>query len=475
MSDELTKMSATRLAALIRTRALSPVEAVEAHLKRIDEVNPQLNALVTLAPEALDEARRAEARLMRGDDVGALCGVPLAVKDTIDTRGLRTTSGSRLRENFVPEADAPAVGRLREAGAILIGKTNTSEMALDYATENPVFGRTNNPHSTAHTPGGSSGGCAAAVAAGLVPASLGSDLSGSIRIPAHFCGVYGLKPTGARVPTAGHLPPTTGPFSLGASLGPLARSVEDLELLYRALRGQESSSMSESHAGGLRTGKPSSGDVRAAWYVDDGSGVHVTEETRRAVSDAARALEEAGYQVREERPPSVEHGGRLWFDLFSRPMQEFLLKMYAGREEEGGAGVRLLLERARGAPPLLAEEYFRAWEERDRLRCELVDWMNSKGARILVAPVGAVAAFEHGARKVAVGDASAPVGVFRAFSYAQTFNVFDLPAACVPAGRARVGGLPLGVQIVGRPFAEDEVLAAARIVEEALGRHLMHT
>ncbi|HEU4594288.1 MAG TPA: amidase, partial [Pyrinomonadaceae bacterium] len=160
MSDELTNFSAVRLATMMRRREVSPVEVVAAHLARVERLNPELNAVVTLAPDALERAGEVEAALMRGEDVGALCGVPVTVKDTIEVRGLRATSGSKPRAGDVPERDAPAVERLRAAGAIILGKTNASELALDYTTDNPVFGRTNNPHDLSRTPGGSSGGCA---------------------------------------------------------------------------------------------------------------------------------------------------------------------------------------------------------------------------------------------------------------------------------------------------------------------------
>ncbi|MBD0326454.1 MAG: amidase, partial [Pyrinomonadaceae bacterium] len=178
-------------------------------------MNPSLNAVVTLAPDALEHARVAEEALMRGAVKGALHGVPVTVKDTIDTEGLRTTCGSLLRAENVPATDATAVARLKAAGAIVLGKTNTAEMALTYEADNAVFGRTNNPHDARRTSGGSSGGEAAAISAHLSPAGLGSDLMGSIRVPAHFCGIAGLKPTTGRVPSVGHTPPATGALSLG--------------------------------------------------------------------------------------------------------------------------------------------------------------------------------------------------------------------------------------------------------------------
>src|SRR5687767_3523446 len=235
VSEDLTTKSATELVALISSRAVSPVEVVEAHLRRIEQVNPSLNAIVTIAEDAIDCARACEAALLSRSKFGPLLGLPVTVKDTIDTAGLRTTSGSLIRAHHVPEQDAASVARLRAAGAIILGKTNVPEMAIPYESDNPVFGCTNNPHDLARTPGGSSGGEAAAIAACLSPAGLGSDLSGSIRVPAHFCGIAGLKPTTGRVATNGHTPAAGGVVALGATIGPMARRVEDLALLFKVL------------------------------------------------------------------------------------------------------------------------------------------------------------------------------------------------------------------------------------------------
>src|SRR5215213_456111 len=232
---DLIKEPLGTIARLIREREVSPVEVAEAHLERIARLNPELNAIVTLAPDVMERARIAETAVMRGERVGALQGVPLTIKDTIDTAGLRTTSGSKMRIDHVPQTDAPSVARLKAAGAIILGKTNPAEMAMDYTADNPVFGRTNHPQNSNLTPGGSSGGEAVAIATYMSPGGLGSDLAGSIRIPAHFCGIAGLKPTAGRVPGEGQFPPSTGPYSLGAVIGPMARNVADLRLLFRAL------------------------------------------------------------------------------------------------------------------------------------------------------------------------------------------------------------------------------------------------
>ncbi|MDT7605392.1 MAG: amidase, partial [Acidobacteriota bacterium] len=345
---------------------------------------------------------------------------------------------------------------LRAAGAIIFGKTNTSELALDYTAENPLFGRTLNPHDEARTPGGSSGGCAAAVASCLTPASLASDMTGSIRVPAHFCGVAGLKPTVGVVPIAGHFPPTEGACSLGASLGPIARTVDDLALLFDALANSDQRLAHPSRA------RQSLSGLRVAFYTDDGT-ARVGTETRAAVESAAQSLGEAGCDVFEARPVGVERAPGLWLALFSRAVRGVVRELYAGRVGDAGRAARALIERD-VLPAQTLDDYFAAWLERDQLLAQLLEWM--RDVPLLVAPVGAVPAFAHNARKVEIDGQT--VSVFRAFSYAQTFNVFGLPVACVPAGRTREG-LPLGVQIVGRPFAEATVLAAARVVEEALG------
>src|ERR1043165_537979 len=259
------------IARLIRTRAVSPVEVVEAHLERIARLNPALNAIVTVAPDVLERAKAAEKSEARGP----LHGVPITVKDTIETAGILTTSGSKLRDGYVPTIDAPSVARLKAAGAIILGKTNAAEMAMDYTADNPVFGRTNHPLNHDLTPGGSSGGEAVAIATHMSPGGLGSDLAGSVRIPAHFCGICGLKPTTGRIPGEGQFPPSTGPSDT-------------------KLKG-----------------------TRFAWYRDDGH-VPVTEETANAVATAAAALNDAGLAGEERLPPHADRGNDLRLGVFSR-------------------------------------------------------------------------------------------------------------------------------------------------------------
>ncbi len=394
MSNDLTGLSATELARLIRLRTVSPVEVVEAHLRRIDQINPSLNAIVTLADDAIDRARAAEARLSRRDQVGPLHGLPLTIKDTIDVKGLRTTSGSTLLADNVADRDATAVERLKSAGAIIVGKTNVAEMAAYYESDNRVFGRTNNPYDLNRTAGGSSGGEAAAIAACLSPAGIGSDLAGSVRLPAHFCGIVGLKPTSGRVPVDGHTPAVAGPLSLGAAIGPLSRTIADLMLLFEV--------MADNFAGRSFMDEDAAGERRAVWYVDDGVSP-VDKETAKAVQSSVARID------------SAEH---------------------------------------------LAS----AIVERERTREELLRWM--KRTPIIIAPVGATSAWLHGTQRLEVNKQS--ISVFRAFSYSQTFNVFGFPSVAVPAGRT-AEGLPIGVQIIGRPFAEHAVLSVASLIEQGLG------
>ena len=440
-TSDLANGSLKTIAQMIRKREVSPVEVAEAHLERISRLNPELNAIVTLAPDVLDRAKVAED--------GPLHGVPITIKDTIETAGLLTTSGSRLRAGYIPVTDAPAVARLKAAGAIILGKTNAAEMAMDYTADNPVFGRTNHPLNPRLTPGGSSGGEAVAIATRMSPGGLGSDLAGSVRIPAHFCGICGLKPTTGRVPVEGQFPPSTGPYSLGAVIGPMARTVADLRLLFHALTetNQNNSNLKGTHF---------------AWYAEDGQ-VPVTEETAKAVATAASALIDAGLVGEERVAPQVDRGNELWLKLFSRASVVQLRKWYAGHETEGGSFVSWRLATADDTPAPTLDEYIANWMERDRLREELLHWMET--TPLIIAPVGATPAYLHDTLKVIVRGTT--MGTFRAFSYAQAFNVFDLPVVTVPAGRSN-DGLPIGVQLVGRPFAEEMVLRAAEIIEEAI-------
>jgi Asp-tRNA(Asn)/Glu-tRNA(Gln) amidotransferase A subunit family amidase len=459
--NDLNTKSIAQLAELVRNRNASPVEIVQTHLDRIEEINPKLNAIVTPAADAMEKARQAEAAVMRGDVLNLLHGVPLTIKDTIETAGLRTTSGSLMRAAFVPERDAPSVARLKAAGAIILGKTNAAEMAMDYTADNPVFGRTNNPYDSLLTPGGSSGGEAAAIATCMSAGGIGSDLAGSIRIPSHFCGVAGLKPTVGRVPGDGQFPPSSGPYSLGAVIGPMARSVGDLQLVFNVLADMDDTVTLSKQIANARVNAMRG--ARVGFYTDDKVSP-VTDETRQAVATAAQSLSDAGMISEEVRPPGIERGHDLWLKLFSRASVVQLRNVYGGQEEKGGDFVRWRLATADDTPPPSLDDYINSWLVRDRLRATLIEWMAE--TPLLIAPVGATPAYEHNTHKITVGERT--MNTFRAFSYCQTFNVFDLPVVVVPVGASKQR-LPIGVQIIGRPFAEETVLAAAAIIEQSVG------
>ena len=236
--DELIYTSATSLAQAIREKQISSQEVVEAYIQRIEAVNPQLNAVVQLtADSALTQAKQADGALAHGEITGPLHGVPITVKDSFDTKGIISTAGTKGRASYIPQQDATAVARMRAAGAIVLGKTNLPELSLAYESNNLIYGRTNNPYDLSRTPGGSSGGEAAIIAAGGSPLGLGTDAGGSIRVPAHFCGIAGLKPTSGRIPFTGLLPPALGASARLRHVGPMARYVEDLALTLPILAG----------------------------------------------------------------------------------------------------------------------------------------------------------------------------------------------------------------------------------------------
>src|SRR4051794_2138268 len=300
--NELVFRSASALARAIRTRDVSSVEVVEAHLRRIEAVNPALNAVVHLDRDgALAAARTADAELTRGGTIGPLHGVPVTVKDNLDVAGLPCTGGTLGRAGTMATEDATIVARLRSAGAIVLGKTNLPEMALAFVTDNLVYGRTNNPYDPTRTPGGSSGGEAAIIAAGGSPLGVGNDMAGSIRLPAHFCGIAGLKPTTGRVPLTGFFVPVAGLLKPFWQHGPMARRIEDLALGLAIMAGPDGHDPSmapvplgESAAVDLRT-------LRVAIHADNGI-ASPTPETAEAVRRAATALRGAGATVEEDRP-----------------------------------------------------------------------------------------------------------------------------------------------------------------------------
>ena len=453
----LTHASLHLMVKLVRDREVSPVELVDAHLAEIERRNPALNAFrMIFAEEARAEARAAEAALARGEPMGLLGGVPVTVKDSFDVAGYATQAGSRLREGHRATEDAAAVARLRAEGAIVLGKTNTPELLLSYETDNLVTGRTNNPWDVERTPGGSSGGEAAAIAAWCSPGGLATDGGGSIRIPAHFCGIAGLKPTPGRISTRGHFPSLGYPAGLTAVAGPMARTAEDLRLLFAALAGFDAEDPMSTPAPLVerRTEAPRVG-VWPQFY-----GVPVDAEIGWAVERAAALGQALGWTMDGFEPRGLERAPNVWATLFQWPALA-TRKMVEGREEQCHAGLREALGSA-AAPS--AEQLLTTLGARDRMRAALVRQMWSLDAVLM--PVAGIAAFRHGERKWEA--AGQELGVFQAMMPAVVANALGLPAVTVPMALSQAG-LPLGVQLMGRPYADEGLLEAAVRLEEARG------
>lgn len=466
-SCSLTELSAFELAGLIRSKQISPVEVMEAHLSRIEELNPRVNAFVSVERErARAEARRAEALVARHPEK-RLLGVPISIKSCIDVAGLLSEAGSRLRTGYKATQDAPLVARLRQEGAIVVGTTNTPEFLMSYHTENSVYGRTNNPWNLAHSPGGSSGGEAAAIASGMSAAGFGSDGGGSIRLPAHFCGICGLKPTPGRIPATGHYPPCGGPFSLIGVVGPMARTVQDLKLLLDVTAGYDPGDPACVPVPLEVTTERKAVELAVGYYEDDGQ-TPATEETRAAVRSAAIALADSGFSVEGFRPDGLDRARDLWTTIFVEASALVLNPLVKDREDEISAGTKEFLALASSRPALSAERLLSTLIERDRVRSHVLEQMER--FPILLSPVCSVPAFPH----AEAGWGERHAGNYLAtMTYCQYFNLLGNPAAVVPVGVSATG-LPIGVQIIGRPYKEDEVLAVASALDRRFGRkHLL--
>ena len=462
--SELTFLPAVTLAELIRQRKLSPVELVEAHLMRIENLNPRLNAFVQVNTEgARMQAQAATKALTDGENLGLLHGVPITIKSSIEVAGMRHEAGTKLRAGVVAMKDAPLVKRLRDAGAIILGTTNTPELLMAWETDNLLYGRTNNPWDLSRTPGGSSGGEAAAIAAGCSAGGAGSDGGGSIRVPAHFSGICGLKPTPGRIPSTGHFPTSVGPFALLGVVGPMARTVADLEVLFEVMQGPDDG---DTLAAPVPVRWPSRDELkqlRVGFFEDDGR-TPVTEETRQAVVSAAERLRRAGYKVERFQPSELEQARQLWWQFFGVAGGMLLGPMTKGREEELSPILRQFSKMAETSPRHTAQSLLDTWIMRDVLRFEIFAQM--RDFPVLLCPVAAIPAFRHGERSWQIDGKR--VEYLDAWSYAEWFNLLGMPAAVVPIGQTREG-LPIGVQIAGRPWQEEVVLRVAEAVERESG------
>jgi amidase len=458
---ELVLKSAVEQLDLLRTGAISVVELADAHIHQIERLNPKLNAFADFdADRVRVQARRLdESRAPRGP----LRGLPVTIKSSIATAGYRCEIGSYLHRDEIPTEDAVVVARLRTAGALILGTTNCPELLMAYETANLLHGATRNPWDLDRSPGGSSGGESAAIAAGISAAGLGSDSGGSVRMPAHCTGICALKPTPGRIPTRGHLPPNVGPFSILGAIGPMARTIADVTLLFRTLCGQDPGDPSSPPLP-LRT--PGLDELRAGaiGVFEDDDLVPVTPETRSAIQAAAEALRAAGFRVEPFRPRALEQLRKLWWTFFVQCGAMFYEPQIRGQHERLSPIFLEFLGIADAAGPLSATRLLNAWAELDLLRAKTLEEM--RDYPVLLCPVASIPAFRHGERSWTVDGRD--VAYLDAVRHTQWFNALAAPAAVVPVGRSPEG-LPIGVQIVARPFEDEVALAIAAVVDAAYG------
>jgi Asp-tRNA(Asn)/Glu-tRNA(Gln) amidotransferase A subunit family amidase len=477
--DELLNGPATTIGDAVRKRKISAVEVLDAQLQRIERVNPRLNAIVTLVAErARSAAADADRTIASGGEVSSIIGVPFTVKDIIATEGIRTTGGTLLLSDHLPTRSAPVVERLERAGAVLLGKSNCSEFALDLHTWNRVFGGTRNPHDERYTSGGSSGGDSAAVASGCSGFGIGTDYGGSIRWPAHCTGLVSLRPTVGVVPATGQLPyssegPLPPPNSLSMQsrlqmIAPIARSVQDVWEILKAIAGPDGR---DEFCTPVPLRDPTSvriDDLRCAWFEGDGC-YPVRADLVAVVEEAAQCLASLGLDVRHERPPPIERAEAVFAPLRAADGVPDHAALADGREEQLTRNMRWWLANARTAT---VAEYRRLGAARDALRAEMLEYLERRP--ILLLPVASIPAFQPTAEDFSIEPEltfeleGVVIPKFGALTCTRSISLLGVPAAVVPCGTSREG-LPVGVQVVGRPFADHEVVAVAAALEESFG------
>jgi amidase len=460
--SELVLKPAVRQLEMLRAREISVVELAEANIAQIEKLNPRLNVFADFDAERV----RGQARAMDAAKVekrGALHGLPVTVKSSIATAGYKCEIGSLNHQGEIPHEDAVVVERLRGAGALILGTTNCPEFLMAYETDNLLHGQTRNPWDLERTPGGSSGGESAAIAAGMSAAGLGSDSGGSVRVPAHFTGICSLKPTPGRIPGRGHLPPCVGPFSTLGAIGPMARTMADVELMFRTLSGQDDADPASPPVR-LRTWSDAELKKNRIGFFEDDGLTPVTAETRAAVRKAAAVLREAGFQVEPFRPRTLEQLRRLWWTFFVQCGAMFYEpEVRCGRERLSPI-FREFLGIAEKTGPLTATELLNAWAEMDLLCAKTLEEMRE--FPVLLCPVASVPAWRHGERSWLIDGQR--VEYLDAVRYTQWFNTLGAPAAVVPVGRSPEG-LPIGVQVAARPFEDEVALGVAAVIDGRFG------
>ena len=461
--DKIIFRTIAEIALGVREKRVSPVEVVKAHLERVAAMQPKLNAFVHFDAEgARKKAQAVEAAVMRGDRVGPLHGVPLTIKSCIDAAGWPTPAGSLMRKAYVPLMDAPLVARLRAAGAILLGNTNTPEYLMAYETDNSLSGKTSNPWNLERSSGGSSGGEAAAIASGCSAGGVGSDGGGSVRVPAHFCGICALKPTPGRIPSTGHFPEGGGAFGWIGVVGPMGRTIADVRALFEVMAGPDAGDalsapvpmrrVEESKLHGLRVGILESEALGKA-----------TPETMAGVGRAAKLLNDHGLIVESKRLNGLDRAIELWWYFFGPVIADLIRKGAVGQEELMSPMLREFVALATAETTLTYDGFLHACAERDNVRAGILRQMRE--VTILLSPVSARPAFKHGEGNWRAGEKENYRDTMR---YSQWLNLAGFPGAVVPMGMSPEG-LPIGVQVIGRPYEEELVLAVAEVMERGRG------
>ncbi|HLZ11959.1 MAG TPA: amidase [Candidatus Acidoferrum sp.] len=453
--------SLSQLADLLRTKQISPVEIIDSQLARIATLQPKINAFVHLDPEAAREnAIVAAQAVAHNKTVGPLHGIPLTIKSCFDVAGWPNPAGSLLRADETPRRSATVVERLRAAGAILLGSTNTPEFLMAYETDNRLSGRTSNPWNPARSSGGSSGGEAAAIASGCSFGGVGSDGGGSIRVPAHFCGICGLKPTPGRIPGTGHFPPGNNSYGWIGVVGPMARTVADLRILFSILAGPDSADALTVPAPIEEISSAAARQTRIG-ILDCSAVGAATPESLAAVSQAAKLLEQSGFRVEPFQMHSLDRALDLWWFFFGTFISQLFAQAVAGKESPLSPVFLDYMQAARPSAPTTMLEFVAKSTARDFERARILNAMED--FPVLLSPVSSAPAFLHGE-----GTWRSPSGYRETMRHSQWLNLAGLPGLAIPISTSS-DGLPIGVQLIGRPFSEELLLAIAETLELARG------
>ena len=454
---DLTTYSASKLAELIRHNVVSSEEVVKAHISRIKKVNPRLNAVVVLTEKsALNSARKADSLTKQSESLPPLHGVPVTIKDAFEVAGVISTGGTLGRKDYVPIADATSVKRLKQAGAIILGKTNLPEISMGFESSNLVYGRANNPFDVERIPGGSSGGEASIIAARGSPFGIGSDAGGSIRWPSHCCGIVGMKPTTGRIPRTGHWPAFSGIFSLVTQVGPMARSIEDIALTLPILSGPDGIDPTVIPIPLNDPAKVKLSNLNIAFHTNNGLASPI-EEIQNAVKNAAKILEAKVRSIEQKAPEALKMSASLHSQIMGADAGETaraILKNAGSNTMDPNllSRIKMMSEK-----PAYLPDFLNTLIELEDYRSQLLQFMEHTNTDVMIGPAAPVVAPLHG---------HGYDGFPENGSYSHAYNLAGWPALVMRGGTSKEG-LPVGIQIISKPWCEDKVIAVALELEKS--------